>query len=78
MYLYILTLVLNMLEARNEAPSAEFSFSFFFFGMCYLRRLFTLLKGQVGKIAMEASRNTYTYLPTLVHRMTILNPYQKF
>lgn len=46
--------------------------------MSHLRHLFTLLKGQVGKVAMEASCNTYTYLPTLVHRMTILNPYQKF
>lgn len=52
-----------MLKARNEAPSVEFSFSFFFFGMCYLRYLFTLPKGQVGKVAMEASCNTYTYLP---------------
>lgn len=64
MYLYILTLVFDMLEARNEAPSVEFSFSFFSFGMCYLRRLFTLLKGQVGKVAIEAYLcNTYTYLP---------------
>lgn len=46
-----LTLVLDMLEARNEVPSVDFSFSFFlFFGMCFLRRLFTLLKGQVGKV----------------------------
>lgn len=33
--------------------------------MCYLRRLFTLLKGQVGKVAMEASCNKvhiHTYL----------------
>lgn len=61
-----LTLVLDMLEARNEAPSVEFSFSFFFFGMFYLRRLFTLLKGQVGKVAIEASCNTYTYLPWFI------------
>lgn len=67
-----------MLEARNEAPSVDFSFSFFFFGMCYLRRLFTLYKGQVGKVSMEASCDIYTYLGTLVHRMTILNPSQKF
>lgn len=53
-----------MLEARNEAPSVDFSFPFFFFGMCYLRHLFTLLKGQVhvGKVAMEAYCNTYTYM----------------
>lgn len=63
MYLYILTLVLDMLEARNEAPSVDPSFSFFFFGMFYLRRLFTSPKGQVGKIAIEAYCNTYTCLP---------------
>lgn len=63
-YLYILTLVLDMLEARNEAPSVDFSFSFFFFGMCYLRHLFTLLTGQVhvGTVAIEAYCNTYTYM----------------
>lgn len=52
-----------MLEARNEAPSVDFSFSFFFFGMCYLRRLLTLLEGQVGKVAIEAYCNIYEYLP---------------
>lgn len=34
--------------------------------MCYLRRLFTLPKGQVGKVAMEAYCNTYTYLPWFI------------
>lgn len=50
--------------SSKRGTLGRFFFSFFFFGMCHLRHLFTLLKGQVhvGKVAMEAYCNTYTYM----------------